>query len=84
MNQIKPCPFCGKEVDLEDGDTLYPSGVGWEVNEDGSFSHYTKAYDVPPNQWCWKLTCSTISGGCGAEMHGDSKQDTINRWSKRS
>lgn len=26
---MKPCPFCGHEVDLEDGNTSYPNGIGW-------------------------------------------------------
>ena len=30
---MKPCPFCGHEVDLEDEDTLYPAGIGWKDNK---------------------------------------------------
>ena len=28
---MKPCLFCGKAGDAEDGDTLYPNGTAWQV-----------------------------------------------------
>jgi len=31
MLDMLPCPFCGKNVDLEDPDTLHPDGLYWRV-----------------------------------------------------
>lgn len=82
INLLEPCPFCGTIPDLDNPDTLYPSGVGWKHVD--NHIEYCSALEVPPDQWCYSIHCVQTSGGCGAEMHGDSKQDTINRWSKRS
>lgn len=32
---MKPCPFCGHAVYLDDADTLYPNGTGWRDNDFG-------------------------------------------------
>ncbi len=32
----------------------------------------------------WILECYEIEGGCGANVLGDSAQDAINKWNKRS
>ena len=79
---MKPCPFCGKEVDLEDEDTLYPNGCGWEDRTLG-FRSYHSFREVPKEQWCWSMHCPVTSGGCGAEISGDSKQECIDRWNTR-
>ncbi len=80
---MKPCPFCGHEVDLEDGDTLYPNGVGWEDHPEYSIRGYVKYGLVPKEQWCYSMHCPTAAGGCGAEVSGDSKQEAIDKWNKR-
>ena len=81
-DKMKPCPFCGKEVDLEDNDTLYPNGTGWEIRPNGKRSYHSFR-DVPKEQWCWSMHCPTTSGGCGVKMSGDSKQEAIDKWNKR-
>lgn len=32
---MRPCPFCGRAINADDIDTLYPSGTGWKEDEDG-------------------------------------------------
>lgn len=80
---LECCPFCGKAVDLEDPDTLYPSGTGWLYNESLGCRTYHSYREVPKEQWCWTMHCPVTSGGCGAEMPGDSKAEVIAAWNKR-
>ena len=80
---VKPCPFCGHVVDLDDPDTLYPNGTGWKLNEKNNMRSYHNFREVPQEQWCYSLNCVTTAGGCGAEMHADSKEDAIKQWNKR-
>ena len=82
--KIKPCPFCGMSVDLQDPDSLYPNGTGWAFNDNLGFRTYHSAKEVPAEQWCYSLHCVVHHGGCGAEMHADSRQEAIDRWNKRS
>ena len=79
---MKPCPFCGHAVDLDDGDTLYPTGVGWLENDDG-FRTYHSFREVPKEQRCWGIHCPTTAGGCGAEISGDSREEAIEKWNNR-
>ena len=79
---IKPCPFCGHPVDPDDPDSVYPNGTGWYVFLDEHRAYCSKL-DVPPDQWCYSVNCVTMSGGCGAEMSGDSKQEAIDKWNRR-
>ncbi len=79
---MKPCPFCGKHVDLEDSDTLYPTGTGWKDHPEG-FRSYYRHTEVPKEQWCWGMHCPEPSGGCGAEITGDSKEEAIEKWNRR-
>ena len=80
---MKPCPFCSKPVDLEDADVLYPNGSGYEILDDGMYS-YKSFREVPPEQWCWSIHCPVSSGGCGAQLSGDSKQETTDKWNRRA
>ena len=82
--QPEPCPFCGKKVDMEDHDTLYPSGSGWKDNEELQIRTYHRAFEVPKEQWCWAMHCPMQSGGCGAEMHGDSREEVLEKWNRRT
>ncbi len=77
-----PCPFCGKAVDLEDHDTLYPSGTGWK--DQGDLRTYHSHREVPKEQWCWGMHCTECSGGCGAKITGDSRQEALAKWNKRA
>jgi hypothetical protein len=78
---MKPCPFCSKEIDIDDGDTLYPNGRAWEDKAYGR--SYYPCKGMPKEQWCWSLHCSTISGGCGCEMSADTKEEAIEKWNRR-
>lgn len=79
-----PCPFCGRDVDMEDQDTLYPSGTGWMFNEELQMRTYHRMHEVPKGQWCYVMHCPVQSGGCGAEMHGDTRSDALNKWNTRA
>jgi len=79
---MKPCPFCGHKVDLEDGDTLYPNGSGWEDHPDYGRGYCSRLV-VPKEQWCYSMHCPTNAGGCGAEISADSKQEAMDKWNTR-
>lgn len=81
--QAKPCPFCGMDINANDHDTLYPSGTGWKDTGEG-YRHYVSAYDVPKEQWCYKIICNESYGGCGAELHGDSVGEVLEKWNRRN
>lgn len=79
---MKPCPFCGKEVEIDDDETLYPTGTGWEINTAG-YKTYKSFRNVPREQWCWSMHCPETHGGCGVEMSADTKEEAIEKWNKR-
>ena len=89
---MEDCPFCGKSVDLDDMDTLYPSGTVWLYNEElqmrtyhrGSyFMHDSRFIDLPESHWCYGMHCPQNAGGCGAKISADSKEEAIAKWNKR-
>jgi len=82
--ELAPCPFCGKKADLEDHDTLYPSGTGWKFDEELGCRTYHRAHDVPVDQWVYSMHCPVQAGGCGAEVQGDTRDEALNSWNKRS
>jgi hypothetical protein len=89
MTDMKPCPFCGRAVDMEEPDTCYPSGLGWvEFNNGGTgLRSYHSIRDpgvyIPVEQWCYSMHCPDHMGGCGVEMPGDTKQEAIDNWNRR-
>lgn len=84
LQGVLPCPFCGKPVDPEDPDTLHPTGSGWRDDEVEGFRTYHRYTDVPKAQWCWGMHCPTTAGGCGAEISGDSKEEVLAKWNRRT
>lgn len=85
--KAKPCPFCGLHLDPNDVDILYPSGTAWKEEDFGDgiiLRHYVRASEAPKENWCYNLVCQTHYGGCGASMSGDSKEETVEKWNKRS
>ena len=84
MNEaMKNCPFCGHIVDMDNPDTLYPNGTGWEIRPNGMTSYHSFR-DVPKEQWCYSIHCPTTAGGCGVEISGNSVQECIDKWNRRS
>ena len=79
-----PCPFCGMNADLDGEDTIYPTGTGWWFNEELQIRTYHRALEVPKEQWCWGMHCPETYGGCGARIHGDSKDEALAKWNTRS
>ena len=77
--QLKPCPFCGSEIDPTDPDVLYPSGVWWRYH--GEYRQYVGNKDSQEgDNPCFNIVCP---GRCGCVMTGDSRQETIDKWNKR-
>lgn len=76
-----PCPFCGKQPELDNPDTLYPSGTGWKLHR--GFRAYVGFREVPKEQWCYGMHCCECCGGCGAEIHGDSAAEAVEKWNRR-
>ena len=82
---IKPCPFCGELPDLNDPDTLYPSGIYWRVDETLGMRTYHGHKDRQQSDGqCWTMHCTKQGTGCGAEMHADSRQEAIENWNTRN
>lgn len=79
---LLPCPFCGKSPDMEDGDTMYPSGIFWRETEYGR-SYVGVEERLDTDNPCWLIYCPEVAGGCGAEMHGDSIEDVVSKWNRR-
>ena len=80
---MKSYPFCGHVVDLQDGDTLYPNGIGWKISPSG-MTTYHSFREVPEEQWCYSMHCPTTAGGCGVEMSANSKYEAMDKWNNRS
>lgn len=67
---------------MEDGDTIYPSGVFWRDSHEGRIYEGIKGR-LETDNVCWMITCPEVSGGCSAEMHGDSVEEVIAKWNHR-
>lgn len=82
--ELLQCPFCGKKPDVSNPDTLYPTGIVWVDKKDVGRVYGTRnQLDYTHGGQCWSINCVTSSGGCGVEMHGDSKEEAINKWQTR-
>lgn len=86
--EMLPCPFCGKQVDLDDPDTLYPSGVFWRDGAVPGMPELRTYHGVLERRegdgMCYGMHCPSNSCGCGAEIHGDSKEETVAAWNRRA
>jgi hypothetical protein len=78
-----PCPFCGRTPELDNPDTLYPSGTGWKPVQGELYRSYVNFREVPKEQWCYSMNCCECCGGCGAEISGDSELDAVTKWNRR-
>lgn len=88
--QLKPCPFCGHKVDINDPDVIHPTGIYWfrdpksdisMFGEDVGFLYDTD--EVSDNAY-WIINCVESSGGCDTTIHGISKEDVIKKWQRRT
>ena len=80
-SKLKPCPFCGSGLDVDDSDTLHPSGTAW-LEVEGLLCRRYVSYKESPN-WCYEVHCCTHYGGCGASIAGDSRDEAIRLWNRR-
>lgn len=79
-----PCPFCGKEVDFEDADTLYPTGTCWRDDEElGLRTYHRFSNRKESDSYIWGMHCPEPSWGCGAEIQGHSKEEAVEKWNNR-
>lgn len=80
---VKPCPFCGMLVDFDDPDTLYTTGIYWR--ESGGVRLYIhRKYWQEGDGEVWGMNCPEPAGGCGVEMRGDTKEEVLEKWNRRS
>lgn len=79
---LKPCPFCGKKLNVDDIDTVHASGTGWIQKED--FRAYVSFREAPKEQWCYAVNCPETAGGCGARIEADSNAEAIEKWNVRT
>lgn len=83
--KLLPCPFCGMRPDLEDPDTLYPSGTVWRKTEGDEWRSYHNWKDRQEGDGiCYAMHCPTQSGGCGADITADSRAEAIAAWNRRA
>ena len=81
LPDLTPCPFCGRQPEIDHPDTLYPSGTGWKQH--ANYRSYHSFREVPREQWCYGVHCDTSCGGCGAEIYGDSPIEAVTAWNRR-
>jgi hypothetical protein len=86
---MRECPFCGHFPDPDNYiDSFHPTGQGWRddpLGEEGKpFRHYMR-YNDPRGVHgkVWEMNCLIHEGGCGANITGDSREETIAAWNRR-
>lgn len=83
---MKPCPFCGNNIDIDDPDTLHKTGTIWidGLHDGRSYHHFKTDTKGLENGFCWEINCTTSSSGCGVNISADSKQEVIAKWQRRA
>lgn len=82
--QLKPCPFCGFQVDRYGlDDVLYPNGTFWRPHDEMERKYVGFRDQLPTDHACYNIICNKLMGGCGAEMHGDSVEEVVDKWNAR-
>lgn len=84
MKKVKDCPFCGRAADMKDHDTLYPNGIYIRNDKELGFYYVSHRERKPTDAACYGMHCPGPSGGCGAEIHGDSKAAAVAAWNRRA
>lgn len=75
---MKPCPWCGKEPDLDNPDTLHPSGTYWTDSEHG-IEYRSRENRGLHDYQCYEINCIP----CGLTLEADSKDEVIEKWETR-
>lgn len=84
---LLPCPFCGKQCDIDDPDNVHPTGGVWE-DVPGTGRIYFNRYSQITGYHSWgeviMVECSLRTGGCGASVTDDTYRDAVAKWNKRT
>jgi len=81
---LKDCPFCGFTPKLDDPDTLYPMGIVWNTQKDGTRCYQSSRVAEYYDGTCYQLNCVETAGGSSANITGDSKEECIAKWNWRT
>jgi hypothetical protein len=84
MTKLLNCPFCGRKVDNDLMDTLYPTGTWWRDNSDGIRSYHSYSECRADDNPCMEMNCTECNGGCGASIAADTVDEVIAKWNRRS
>ena len=94
LEKFAPCPFCGRDLKNDLDDSFYPTGTKWEdVDCLGDGQNVIRRYlslreplrsdNIIASGSVYGVYCATSSGGCGAELSGDSPEEVLARWNTR-
>ena len=86
---LKPCPFCGFQVDRYGlDDVFYPSGLFWRGCDEDEFGinrqYFSSKERISGDNTCYNIICNETMGGCGASVEGDTIEETAEKWNRRT